>query len=369
MLEDVVAMSNQFHRRAAPVEFPYGDVSKRQRTEQPKPPCAFFRVGRCAKGANCPYTHEDGEVAEVRTTNSHTATVAVPVQRKVPQVVPPPADRPVSRHSPAPVPADDSSTMFKRTLCKFFLNGCCVNGEMCTFAHGEHELQQPAEGGTWVFIPSTASTKMGATSSWGAPASVSRKTQLCAYFEAGFCKKGAGCNFAHGSSELAGPPLAWREPAKGGVPRAFAAVQPKEESERCTAPGEFRADHYKTRMCKFFLEGNCAAGAECRYAHDESELPASGADPLKDEGASHPPREKHVFFKTRLCHLHAKGMCHRDSACNYAHGYEELRKPAVSEGEPGTSSNFGIVVPSMAGGATEKLGDMQNELTDRALCS
>ena len=132
------------------------------------------------------------------------------------------------------------------TLCKFFLNGCCVNGEMCTFAHGEHELQQPAEGachtlarhhtiplkgciclhrsplpgGTWVFIPSTASTKMGATSSWGAPASVSRKTQckaqfgscgssspvarparhecnlgvsascrLCAYFEAGFCKK------------------------------------------------------------------------------------------------------------------------------------------------------------------------------------
>ncbi|CAE7235637.1 unnamed protein product [Symbiodinium sp. CCMP2456] len=196
---------NQFHRRPAPVASPYGDGSKRQRTEQPKPPCAFFRVGRCAKGANCPYAHEDGEVAEDWASggNSWPVTVAVPVERKVPQVVPPPADRPVSRRSPAPVPTDDSSTMFKRTLCKFFLNGCCVNGEMCTFAHGEHELQQPAEGGTWVFIPSTAPTaptKMG--SSWGALALASRKTQLCAYFEAGSCKKGAACNFAHGSSEL-----------------------------------------------------------------------------------------------------------------------------------------------------------------------
>ncbi|CAE7356576.1 unnamed protein product, partial [Symbiodinium necroappetens] len=282
---------NQFHRRPAPVASPYGDGSKRQRTEQPKPPCAFFRVGRCAKGANCPYSHKDGEVAEVRATNVPSAgnslpvTVAVPEQRKVPQVVPPPADRPVVRRSPAPVPADDPSTMFKRTLCKFFLNGCCVKGEMCTFAHGEHELQQPAEG--------------------------------------------------------------WMNSARG----------------------EYRPDHYKTRMCKFFLEGNCAIGDECRYAHDENELPTSEADPLKDEGAPRPPGEKHVFFKTRLCHLYFKGMCHRGSACNYAHGEEELQKPAVSEGEPGTSSNFGIVVPSMTSGATEKLGDSEKELADRALCS
>ena len=34
-----------------------------------------------------------------------------------------------------------------------------------------------------------------------------------------------------------------------------------------------------------------------------------------------------------------QGMCHRDSACNYAHGYEELRKPAVSEG--------GCIVPRL----------------------
>jgi len=70
---------------------------------------------------------------------------------------------------------------FKTRLCIYWMkNGNCVQGDTCSFAHGEHEL--PA--------------------SW--------KTQLCRNFEEkGTCLRGENCGFAHGEHEL-------RQSPKGG---------------------------------------------------------------------------------------------------------------------------------------------------------
>lgn len=64
----------------------------------------------------------------------------------------------------------------------------------------------------------------------------------------------------------------------------------------------------KTKMCRFFPLGSCCQGAECQFAHDESEL-----QPMPDLSC------------TKLCRtLVQTGKC-TDRACKYAHTSEELR--------------------------------------------
>jgi len=65
----------------------------------------------------------------------------------------------------------------------------------------------------------------------------------------------------------------------------------------------------KTKMCRFYIMGNCARGAACAFAHSGSEL-----RPLPN------------FRKTRLCHeFGAAGACRQGGACPFAHGSAELR--------------------------------------------
>merc|ERR1719272_1662200 len=62
----------------------------------------------------------------------------------------------------------------KTKLCRAFLSGGC-NDENCYFAHGETDLRV-TEG---IY-----------------------KTQICNFFERGYCKKGDRCNHAHGAVDL-----------------------------------------------------------------------------------------------------------------------------------------------------------------------
>eukprot|EP00450_Noctiluca_scintillans_P004952 CAMPEP_0194509430 /NCGR_PEP_ID=MMETSP0253-20130528/40199_1 /TAXON_ID=2966 /ORGANISM="Noctiluca scintillans" /LENGTH=280 /DNA_ID=CAMNT_0039352583 /DNA_START=50 /DNA_END=889 /DNA_ORIENTATION=- len=90
-----------------------------------------------------------------------------------------------------------------------------------------------------------------------------------------------------------------RRGRRGGADRE----RPPQDTERST----LRTQMQKTKMCEFFLNGKCKYGADCAFAHHESEI--RNAPDLK---------------KTRLCHAFSKGRCD-DSDCNFAHGQEELR--------------------------------------------
>lgn len=71
----------------------------------------------------------------------------------------------------------------------------------------------------------------------------------------------------------------------------------------------------KTKMCKFFILGTCAKGAECRFAHFREEL-----SELPD------------LCCTKLCKtLIRTGQC-LDRNCRYAHNRQELRAtPEVAD--------------------------------------
>mmetsp|Transcript_55556 Transcript_55556/g.172157 ORF Transcript_55556/g.172157 Transcript_55556/m.172157 type:complete len:362 (-) Transcript_55556:158-1243(-) len=75
---------------------------------------------------------------------------------------------------------------------------------------------------------------------------------------------------------------------------------------------------HKTRMCKFFLSGQCIRGADCTFAHNESEL-ADTPD----------------LFRTEMCHRFMNsGKCPNGANCHFAHSRAQLRRA----GPPGAGA-------------------------------
>jgi hypothetical protein len=68
-------------------------------------------------------------------------------------------------------------------------------------------------------------------------------------------------------------------------------------------------DLQKTKLCCYFLQGNCGLGAKCQFAHDVSEI-----------------RKAPDLAKTQLCTKWLNGNCANPN-CSFAHGEAELQKP------------------------------------------
>ena len=128
-----------------------------------------------------------------------------------------PAHRPRRRGSRAgvaartqPKPNRTESLFFKTKICAFWLEGRCLRGQGCKYAHGDNERHEEPD---------------------------LTKTALCRKMLSGGVCTDPTCTYAHNRDEL-----------------------------RSTA------DVYKTSMCTFFKYGRCQMGSSCRHAHFESEL-------------------------------------------------------------------------------------------------
>jgi hypothetical protein len=107
-------------------------------------------------------------------------------------------------------PGPSEERFFKTKLCAFWVEGRCLRGSGCKYAHGEEEMH---------IVPDLT------------------KTALCRNLLNGGKCTSEDCPFAHNIEELRGT-----------------------------------EDVYKTSMCSFFRFGRCRMGAFCRHAHFESEL-------------------------------------------------------------------------------------------------
>ena len=77
--------------------------------------------------------------------------------------------------------------------------------------------------------------------------------KLCWHFSRGFCRLGAACGFAHGTSETIKLANAY-EANLSSSPGTIAPVMPM-----------------KTKLCSFFCRGECNKGSACTFAHGEHE--------------------------------------------------------------------------------------------------
>jgi len=108
---------------------------------------------------------------------------------------------------------------------------------------------------------------------------------------------------------------------------------------------------HKTKVCRFYQEGECKRGAKCRFAHGSKELQPvpdlcqcpkieaggrceepecsfahhtselhglSGSETNPNSNDVVKPHRDH-FYKTKLCKFHLKGSCLRGAKCRYAH--------------------------------------------------
>jgi len=105
---------------------------------------------------------------------------------------------------------------------------------------------------------------------------------------------------------------------------------------------QIREQFHKTKMCKFFLDGTCARGATCSYAHSSTNLKES-PDLAKTRlcqnfmnkkcfdpecpfaHGRHELRYTTGVYKTELCRWSAIGKCKDGATCRFAHKPEELR--------------------------------------------
>jgi hypothetical protein len=104
-----------------------------------------------------------------------------------------------------------------------------------------------------------------------------------------------------------------------GVAIARENMVRKEARAAKPSAGSMRLEAFKkTRLCKFYVAGNCVRGTSCNFAHDADQI-----------------REPPDFSKTRLCaeYLQA-GWCRDGHYCKFAHGEHELRPhPSVKPKE------------------------------------
>jgi hypothetical protein len=82
----------------------------------------------------------------------------------------------------------------KTKFCMFHLQGVCLFGSECAFAHSVDELQHS---------PDPSQTRKDSESEEEAPpVDTPYKKKLCMWHERGRCRKGEQCRFAHGAEEL-----------------------------------------------------------------------------------------------------------------------------------------------------------------------
>jgi hypothetical protein len=83
----------------------------------------------------------------------------------------------------------------------------------------------------------------------------------------------------------------------------------------------------KTRMCKFFEQGNCSKGDKCNFAHTLTDL-----------------QSRPNLHKTQLCMAFQRtGVCRDGPACKYAHGERELQPNTKQAFVSGSTSNVQVV--------------------------
>jgi len=337
-------------------------------TDAPRTPCKFWLSGACKNGDGCTWRH-DGDndplgLGGFAHQVKHSAnSFNMPVYA---------SSLPIGGS-----PGSSGGGKVKRTICQFWEKGMCQKGDDCTWAHGYEEMGQPAFQEPQSF-PSMGSPHPGFGGGAGAEMVVLRT--ICQFWQNGTCKNGDLCTWAHGEGELgalapanplaaasvwnsaqiggggyASAPLAGYGKG-GGKANSLAIVKGMGKMGKASggkgygAPsGAWPVPQYplssggvKRTLCKHWQMGSCKNGALCTWAHGQEEVDATrmqGHPEARGEGFSSfgfgPPAGTEGREKRTICKFWTQGLCNKGDDCTWAHGGDELQEPAAKRSRQG----------------------------------
>ncbi|KAF4711836.1 hypothetical protein FOZ62_027345 [Perkinsus olseni] len=106
----------------------------------------------------------------------------------------------------------------------------------------------------------------------------------------------------------------------------------------------YLSQFYKTKLCKYHLDGYCNRGDNCTHAHSVSELECQpdlskarmcrtllqkGHCDVTNCAYAHDletVKSSNAFFRTKMCDFAKRGFCKLGTKCRYAHSEEEIIK-------------------------------------------
>eukprot|EP00931_Biecheleriopsis_adriatica_P055381 TRINITY_DN3272_c0_g1_i5.p1 TRINITY_DN3272_c0_g1~~TRINITY_DN3272_c0_g1_i5.p1 ORF type:complete len:773 (+),score=131.25 TRINITY_DN3272_c0_g1_i5:168-2486(+) len=208
----------------------------------------------------------------------------------------------------------------KLVICQYWKENRCNRGELCSYAHGEHELRTPGsqqprpmmggKDGGYGMGPGPGMGKggppmgkggpmaapmgkgapagsMAAPMGKGAPAG-NRKTQLCVYYKEGRCTRGLQCNYAHGEHELRDNLPGGGGDMRGGD-RARPAPPPRAPGNRFEArprdPRDQRHGDERARSPRRIRKVNFAKSDDAVAAAEQS-VGVHGPPPPRQRGSA-----------------------------------------------------------------------------------
>lgn len=224
----------------------------------------------------------------------------------------------------------DADRAWKQRLCVPFAQGLCQKGAACAFAHGPEEMMHHLNQGNVVSqTPASSSKESDAQQRKNPPrpAPVTRDQlvpqkkprvgvthPLEVMAVSGIKRRGFD---APPCAPLAPLPDMAKAPA---VPKMMVGTQLVDPHM------------WKTRLCQFWMDGNCPQGDICTFAHGKQELAMSA------RGAENFEIMQKAALKTTMCVWFGQGSCRRGSQCPYSHGAEELEHARTKSGD---HSGFG----------------------------
>lgn len=177
----------------------------------------------------------------------------------------------------------------KTMICSYWKEGRCTRSSLCSFAHGEHELEPEARSKHVSSQPQAPPPKIVRTPpplSSDPKFTTNRKTQICVYWKEGRCTRGVTCSFAHGEDELG---RAGREATRGKRDRSSGRARSKSRGRAKNLTFTKRESLVATErlICTVIeaqAEGGEAAAAEEEEAKDAGAAPQAAAFLLSEEG-------------------------------------------------------------------------------------
>merc|ERR1712241_1488918 len=192
--------------------------------------------GKCDKGEDCTWAHGEEDIGSVVAVQEPAGPQHRAIGKGGPQFYG--GGKPTPMYIPPPIGGKGVAAQSapKRTICKFWEQGICTQGEACTWAHGYEEIGQP----TAVAVHT--------------PVVVKGKSP-----HAPVAYAGGGCKGGSSSSGKVG----FRPTIVAPVRISGIDDRPRQDAPKLGI---------KRSMCKFWLENACTKGEECTFAHGEHEI-------------------------------------------------------------------------------------------------